>query len=155
MVKSQKTLKKKFGYWWQHPDDAARSLYEKGHCTNSNFPNWKLILERKTIKLVIRDEKKTEFKDSNPNYKRWPLIISRVIRIACILIKTLIPHKYSFEFCLGSWTMKILPSGEMRIFSIYMATLKWTYPRFGTHGSALGFWKLDILHENPEILTDF
>ena len=33
-----------------------------------------------------------------------------------------------------------------------MAALKWTYPRFGFHGSALGFWKLDILHENPEIL---
>ena len=41
----------------------------------------------------------------------------------------------------------------MRIFFIYMAALKWTYPRFGSHGSALGFWKLDILHENPEILN--
>ena len=43
----------------------------------------------------------------------------------------------------------------MRIFYIYMAALKWTYPCFGTHGSALGLWKLDILYENPEILTDF
>jgi hypothetical protein len=59
-----------------------------------------LILERKTVKLVIRDKKK-EFKDWNPNYKRWPLVISRVIRIASILIKTLIPHKNSLEFCLG------------------------------------------------------
>jgi hypothetical protein len=43
----------------------------------------------------------------------------------------------------------------MIIFSIYMAAIKSTYPRFGTHGSALGFWKLDILHKNPEILADF
>ena len=33
--------------------------------------------------------------------------LSRVIRIACILIKTLIPHKYSFEFFLGFSTKKI------------------------------------------------
>ena len=46
-------------------------------------------------------------KDRNQDYKRWPLIISRVIRIASLLIKTLIPHKNSFEFCLGFWTMKI------------------------------------------------
>ena len=36
-----------------------------------------------------------------------------------------------------------------------MAALKWTYPRFGSYGSALGFWKFDIFYENPEILTDF
>ena len=36
-----------------------------------------------------------------------------------------------------------------------MEALKWTYPHFGSHGSALGFWKLDILHENLEILTNF
>ena len=64
-------------------------------------------------------------KDWNQDYKMWPLIISRVIRITSLLIKTLIPHKNSFEFCLGFSTMKIptLP-GEMRIFSIYMAALK-------------------------------
>ena len=105
---------------------------------------------------MIKKRLKMELKDSNWDYKRWPLIISRVIRIACILIKTLIPHKYSFEFCLGFWTMKIpTPYVKMRIFSIYMAALKWTYPCFEPHGSTLGFWKSDILHENPEILADF
>ena len=43
----------------------------------------------------------------------------------------------------------------MRTFSIYTRGKKWTYPHFGPHGSALGFWKLDIFHENPELLTNF
>ena len=43
----------------------------------------------------------------------------------------------------------------MRIFSIYMAALNGNYPHSGPHGSALELWKLDILHENPEILIDF
>ena len=64
--------------------------------------------------------------------------------------------KNFLEFCLGLlWLIFPTPLLKWVPFSIYMAAQKWTYPRFGTHGSALGFWKLDILHENPEILTDF
>ena len=59
-------------------------------------------------------------KDQNQDYKRWPLIISRVIRIASLLIKTLIPHKNSFEFCLGFSTMKIsTPGKNENIFYLY------------------------------------
>ena len=40
----------------------------------------------------------------------------------------------------------------MRIFSIYKkAKSEPTH----VHGSALGFWKLDLFHENPKIVTDF
>ena len=78
--------------------------------------NWFL---RKTVKFGWK-RLKMELKDSNPDYKRWLLIVSRVIRIACILIKTLIPHKYSFEFCLGSWTMKIpTPFENENLFYLY------------------------------------
>ena len=61
----------------------------------------------------------------------------------------------SLEFYLGLLWLIFPTLVKMRIFSIYMAALKWTYPRFGPHESALGFSKLDILHENPEILTNF
>ena len=72
------------------------------------------------------------------------------------LFQSLTLCKNSLEFCLGLFWL-IFPTSfvKMRIFSIYMAALKWTYPHFGPHGSASRFWKLDILHENPEILTDF
>ena len=97
-----------------------------------------------------------EFKDWNLNYKRWPLIISRVIRIASILIKNPNPsQKFSWILFGILNDENSNPPSEMRIFSIYIAALKWTYPYFGTPGSALGFWKLDILYENPEILIDF
>ena len=69
---------------------------------------------------MIKKTLKMELKYWNWDYKRWPLIISRVIRIACILIRTLIPHKYSFEFCLGFWTMKIpTPGKNENIFYLY------------------------------------
>ena len=71
------------------------------------------------------------------------------------LFQSLTLCKNSLEFCLGLLWLIFLTSFKMRIFSIYMVALKWTYPRFGSHGSALGFWKLDILPENSEILTDF
>ena len=71
------------------------------------------------------------------------------------LFQSLTLCKNSLEFCLGLLWLIIPTSVKMRIFSIYMAALKWNYSRSGPHGSALGFWKLDILHENPEILTDF
>ena len=71
------------------------------------------------------------------------------------LFQSLILCKNSFEFCLRFLWQIFLPPVKMRIFSIYIAALKWTYLCFGPHGSALGFLKLDILYENPEILTDF
>ena len=91
----------------------------------------KLILEGKLLNW-LKEIKKTKFKDWNPNYKRWPLIISRVIRIASILVKTLIPHKYSLEFCLGFWTMKIpTPVGMNIIFYLY-GSPKMNLPMFWT-----------------------
>ena len=71
------------------------------------------------------------------------------------LFQSLILCKNSFEFCLRFLWQIFLPPVKMRIFSIYMAALKWTYPLFGPHGKALRFWKLEMLHENPEIMTDF
>ena len=72
------------------------------------------------------------------------------------LFQSLTLCKNSLEFCLGIALTNFskLPV-KMRIFSIYMVALKWTYPHSGPHESALRFWKLDIIHENPEILTDF
>ncbi len=43
----------------------------------------------------------------------------------------------------------------MRTFSIYMRGKKWTYPRSGSCGSAIGFWKSDLFHENPKIVINF
>ena len=69
-------------------------------------------------------------KDWNPNYKRWPLIISRVIRIASLLIKTLIPHKNSLEFCLGFSTIKIPTSIENKYHFLFIWQPKMNNPEF-------------------------
>ena len=56
------------------------------------------------------------------------------------LFQSLTLCKNSLEFYLGLFWLICPTSVKMRIFSIYMAALKWTYPRFGPHGNALGFW---------------
>ena len=99
-----------------------------------------------------------ELKDWKYRLQKMTFVISRLEykNTLVFLFQSLTFCKKSLEFCLGLLLL-IFPTSfvKIRIFSIYMAALKRTYPRFGPHGSALEFWKLDILHENPEILTDF
>ena len=99
-----------------------------------------------------------EFKDWKLRLQKMAFVISGLEykNTLVFLFQSLTLCKNSIEFCLGLlWLIFPTSFVKMRIFSIYMAALNWTYPCFGPLGSALGFWKLDILHENPEILIDF